>query len=64
MPSVQNVFRVMSVVSLSVPRSRIGRQNSRTPRMAVCPMLRCSCNSLELQSPFLVMERKNLRLVR
>ena len=54
----------MSVVSLSSPRSKIGRQYSRTPRMAVCPMLRCSCNSLELQPPFLVMERKNLRSVR
>ena len=41
-PSVQNVFRAMSVVSFFLPRPRILRQYSKTPRMAFWPMLRCS----------------------
>ena len=50
LPSVQKVRRAMSVVSLSLPRSRIGRQNSKTLRIAPIPMFRCSCNPLSNNS--------------
>ena len=43
-PSVQNVFRAMSVVSFFLPRPSTLRQNSSTPRIAPSPMLRCTCN--------------------
>jgi len=43
-PNVTNVFRAMSVVRESGPRSRMGRQNSKTERISPIPMFLCWCS--------------------